>query len=292
MQNSFTLRMLMMVIFVSIGPKTLSAEQSRKIFSYDDYAAVLKDYVDDAGMVNYKQLKANRAKLDAFIDGMAKLDAKAYEKWDEKAKIALWLNAYNAFTLKAIIDNYPIKSSFFKSRVYPKNSIRQISGVWNKITFTVIGQDLTLEHIEHKILREKFDEPRIHMALVCAAIGCPPLRNEPYFAPELDEQLDDQARHFLANPEKFKIDRRKNRLYLSPILKWFADDFINRYGSPKNISEHSKEVSAVLNFIAAYLEKADKDYILRGEFKIKYLKYDWLLNEQQMDSEESKQYEK
>jgi hypothetical protein len=249
-------------------------------FNYDNYAAVLRNYVDDAGLVNYKGLQAKRGELDEFVTAFGRLDGKLYEKWDEKAKIAFWLNAYNAFTLKAIIDNYPIKSSFFRSRVYPKNSIRQIPGVWDKITFTVMGQDLTLEHIEHKILREGFDEPRIHMALVCAAIGCPPLRNEPYLGEELDDQLNGQTRRFLASLEKFKIERSRNRLYLSPILKWFAEDFINRYGSQENIAEHSREVSAVLNFIAAYLKKTDKDYILRGEFKIKYLKYNWSLNEQ------------
>ena len=157
-------------------------------------------------------MQAKRGELDEFVTAFGRLDEKVYEKWDEKAKIAFWLNAYNAFTLKAIIDNYPIKSSFFRSRVYPKNSIRQIPGVWDKIPFTVMGQDLTLEHIEHKILREGFDEPRIHMALVCAAIGCPPLRNEPYLGEELDDQLDDQTRRFLANQEKFKIARSRNQL--------------------------------------------------------------------------------
>lgn len=280
MQNSFTLHMLMMVIFVSIGPKTLSAEQSQKGGSYDDYATVLKNYVDDMGMVNYKQLKANRAKLDAFVDGMAKLDAKAYEKWDEKAKVAFWLNAYNAFTLKAIIDNYPIKPSFFRSRVYPKNSIRQIPGVWDEIAFSVMGVDYTLEHIEHKILRKKFNEPRIHMAMVCAAMGCPPLLNEPYTGQKLDGQLDDRAHRFLANEAKLKIDRDENRLYLSPILRWFADDFVNKYEPEKNIARHNKKTSAVLNFIATYLEKTDRDYILEGKFKIKYMTYNWSLNEQ------------
>jgi hypothetical protein len=280
MRNSFTLFMLMGAIFMSIRPRTSAAEQSRKIFSYDDYAAVLKNYVDDMGMVSYKQLKVNRAGLDAFADVMAKLDAKAYGEWDEKAKVAFWLNAYNAFTLKAIIDNYPIKPFFFRSRVYPKNSIRQIPGVWDEIAFSVMGVDYTLEHIEHEILRKKFNEPRIHMAMVCAAMGCPPLLNEPYTGQKLDGQLDDRAHRFLANEAKLKIDRDGNRLYLSPILRWFADDFVSKYEPEKNIVGHNKKTSAVLNFIAAYLEKTDRDYILEGKFKIKYMTYNWSLNEQ------------
>ncbi len=116
------------------------------------------------------------------------------------------------------------------------------------------------------------------MAMVCAAIGCPPLRNEPYVGEKLDCQLDDQTRKFLANPEKFKID--ENTLGLSPIFKWFSDDFVTKYGSKQNIAKHNRKNSAVLNFISAHLKDNDRDYVLKGQFKIKYLKYDWSLNEQ------------
>jgi hypothetical protein len=119
------------------------------------------------------------------------------------------------------------------------------------------------------------------MAMVCAAIGCPPLRNEPYIGDKLQEQLDDQAHRFLTNPEKFKIARTDSRIYLSPIFKWFAADFIKKYGPEKSIGRHNKEESAVLNFIASYLDKVQKEYVLAGNYKIKYLKYDWSLNEQQ-----------
>jgi hypothetical protein len=248
--------------------------------SYDDYAAALKRHVDKTGMVNYKQLKAKPQQLQSFVAALAALDANTYEKWSEKDKIAFWLNAYNGLTLKVIIDNYPIKSSFFRSRVYPKNSIRQIPGVWDKITFAVMGQDLTLGHIEHEILRKKFDEPRIHVAMVCAAMSCPPLRNEPYTGQKLDEQLADQSRKFLANRGSFRADREKTVLYLSPILKWFAEDFVNKHAPEKNIGRHERKTSAVLNFIAGHLPKSETDFVLKGNFKIKYLKYDWSLNEQ------------
>jgi hypothetical protein len=218
---------------------------------YDDYAAALKLNVDNTGMVNYKQLKAEPQQLQTFVAALA-----------------------------AIIDNYPIKSSFFRSRVYPKNSIRQIAGVWDKITFPVMGRDLTLGQIEHEILRKKYDEPRIHVAMVCAAMSCPPLRNEPYTGQKLDEQLADQSRRFFTNPASFRADREKKVLYLSPILKWFAEDFINKHAPKKNIGRHNRKTSAVLNFIAAYLPKSEADFVLKGNYKVKYLKYDWSLNEQ------------
>jgi hypothetical protein len=240
----------------------------------------LKTYVDDNGMVDYRGLKAGPEKLIAYIEAMSRLPRSRYEAWSDDAKIAFWLNAYNGLTLKAIIDNYPIKSSFFKSAVYPKNSIRQIGGVWDKLKFPVMGQKLTLEHIEHKILRVQFNEPRIHMALVCAAMSCPRLRNEPYVPDRLGEQLDDQTRDFLGNRSKFRIDRGKKRVYLSAIFKWFGKDFVKTYAPSRNLGRHDKTKSAALGFVAGYLDGADKSYVTAGDYRVTYLDYDWSLNEQ------------
>lgn len=276
-------RLFMLIVFCTSSSifslQTLATELEKQGFEYSDFAEALKINVDDTGMVNYKKLKAEPQKLQTFITKLANLDRKNFEQWNDNEKIAFWLNTYNALTLKAILDNYPIKSSFFRSRIYPKNSIRQIVGVWDKIKFRVMGQNLTLGHIEHKILRVKFDEPRIHMAMVCAAMGCPPLRNEPYTGGKLQEQLDDQTRRFLSNSEKFKIEHANKRIHLSPIFKWFASDFIKKHAPNKNIGKHNREESAVLNFIASYLDNSQKDYVLTGKFGIKYLKYDWSLNE-------------
>ena len=214
MRNSCRLFILAVVLGAStmFYSDALGVDTNKGGFNYNDYAAVLKSYVDDAGMVNYKNLKADSEKLGTFVTSMSKLDPNSFNKWRKKEKIAFWLNAYNAFTLKVIIDNYPIKPSFFKSRYYPKNSIRQIKGVWDKVRFNVMGRDLTLGHMEHEILRKKFDEPRIHMAMVCAAMGCPPLLNKPYTGQRLNEQLDGRTRRFVSNSAKFNIDRHKYKL--------------------------------------------------------------------------------
>jgi len=240
-------------------------------FDYADYAEVLKAYVDENGMVDYQQLKARPQRLSAYVKAIATLPRPRYLTWDDRAKIAFWLNAYNGLTLKAIIDNYPIKASFLKSRIYPKNSIRQIPGIWDKIKFTVMGR---------QVLRVEFNEPRIHMAMVCAALGCPPLRNEPYLGSRLDEQLDDQTRNFLGHRQKLRIDRGKGLVYLSPIFKWFKNDFVRTGASAGNVGRHGKEMSSVLSFIARYLDEADGRYVRAGDFKVKYLDYDWSLNEQ------------
>lgn len=249
-------------------------------FTYDDYDEVLKKYVDDHGMVNYKALKIHSERLDAFAGALGTLDPKTYAAWNEREKIAFWVNAYNALTLEAIIHNYPIQSSFIVSLVFPKNSILQIPGVWKKLHFLVIGRQMSLDDIEHGTLRKQFNEPRIHMALVCAAMGCPPLRNEPYTGTELDVQLDDQARRFLSDPRKFRIDRDEGRVYLSPIFKWFGEDFIKTYGTNEEFAGHNQVQRAVLNFVSSYVNASDRDYLTTRNYSVKYLGYDWSLNEQ------------
>ncbi len=259
---------------------SLSAQQQDDPSFYGEYAAVLDEFVSEQGMVDYQKLKAEPENLRAFLRAMATIERETYTTWTDDGKIAFWINAYNACTLKAIIDHYPIKARWTTSLFYPDNSIRQIDGVWDELEFSVLGKKRTLDEIEHETLREEFNEPRIHMALVCAAKGCPVLRNEPYFPSRLDAQLDDQTRRFLRDPDKFRIDRDREEIYLSSIFKWFGDDFIPTYSGQSRIAGHSKKESAVLRFVAQYLDEPDRDSILTGDYSIEYLDYDWTLNEQ------------
>lgn len=252
-------------------------------FSYADYAAALEAYVSEDGMVSYRELKAHRETLDAFVSALAGLDPKQYAEWPDPAKVAFWLNAYNGLTLRVVIDHYPIRTSFPASLIYPDNSIRQIRGVWTDIEFPLMGKMMTLDKIEHEVLRKQFTEPRIHMALVCAAIGCPPLRNEPYTGDRLDAQLNDQARAFLGNPAKFRIDRAKKRVYLSPIFDWFGGDFVKEYGTSTEFGGYSEAKRAVLSFISRYVGEEDRAYLAAGSYDIKWLDYDWSLNEQKAE---------
>jgi len=243
-------------------------------FDYTQYASVLEGYVDDSGMVDYRGLQARRQVLDAFVASLGSLSEPVYRAWPDSDKIAFWLNAYNALTLTAIIDNYPIRSSRWKSLRFPKNSIRQIDGVWDKLTFKVAGKMMTLEDIEHGVLRGEFAEPRIHMALVCAAKGCPKLRNEPYLGKKLEEQLAAQSLEFMFDPLKLRFNNEKRVLYLSPIFKWFGDDFVPKYGEHKD--------SAVIAFILKNGGEPDEDLataVLYKRYGLKHLDYDWSLNE-------------
>lgn len=243
------------------------------------YSSIL-NFVDEKGMVDYSSLKRNRKLLDSFETSMDRLEPSTYRSWQEEQKIAFWMNAYNAFTLKAIIDHYPIEASFFSSILYPKNSIRQIAGVWNSLPFRIMGRSYTLDEIEHEILRKQFDEPRLHMALVCAAKGCPALRNEPYTAAGLSQQLDDQARIFLENSKNFRIEKAESTVYLSKIFDWYGLDFLGKFGDSAGFKGKSHVQKAVLAFISQYLPEEDSSYLREEIYTIRFLEYDWTLNEQ------------
>lgn len=231
------------------------------------------------GQVNYKALKDAPRVLDEYLEGLGSLKESEYAAWSRADKIAFWINAYNALTIKAIVDHYPIQPSFPASLRYPKKSIRQIPGVWDELKFLVMGRGMTLNQIEHETLRKQFREPRAHMALVCASAGCPPLRGEAYAGDKLETQLNDQARRFLSDPAKFRIDRAASRVSLSPIFKWFGEDFIQAYSPDKGFEGRSASEKAALNFVSRYVDDNDARFVRDEKFAIRYLDYDWSLNE-------------
>jgi len=263
---------------VVLGAFALSALGLSASADTKDYADTLHRFVDDHGMVDYAGLKADHQSLDRFLKGIAGQSPDEYNAWPQSRQIAFWINAYNAITLKSIINNYPISASFFGSFLYPKNSIRQISGVWDKTEWDVMGRQMTLNNIEHDTLRKDFHEPRIHVALVCASISCPPLRNEPYAGNKLDAQLNDQLHRYFTNGKGLRIDRDKNIVYFSEIFKWYGKDFVN--GPVTGFDDHSDVDKAVLAVMAKHVSDADAKYLRDGHYRIKYMDYNWGLNEQ------------
>jgi len=167
------------------------------------------------------------------------------------ASLAFWINVYNIAAVKMIIDNYPLSSI--------RRAGNLLRSVWNRDVIDIGGEMYTLGEIEHDILK-KYDEPRIHFAIVCASISCPDLADRSYRAATIDEQLNRQTFNFLENRGKgVRIDRENKTIHVSRIFKWFEDDFGDREG--------------VLQFISKYL---DNGYL---QYRIRYLNYDWELNE-------------
>ena len=272
-QNSFTI--------ISYGLEEVKTDSFDH--SYATYNSLLNRYVKNA-RVNYEGFIASRAEFETFLRALGSVDENDFESWTEEQRLAFWINAYNAFTIKAIIDHYPIKRSFTLVGIFyaPSDSILQIKGVWTKLQFRALGNMVTLDEIEHQILRKKFNEPRIHMAINCASISCPDLRNEAYTPEKLEEQLADASINFVNNPDKgVYVNEQSGKVKLSKIFKWFGDDFINNYGSKKLFNNYSLKENAVLNFTSEYIESEEvKEYLMNNKLKIGYLGYDWHLNEQ------------
>jgi hypothetical protein len=237
-------------------------------FRYDAYAALLSRYVDEKGLVDYQGLQAEAESLRAFNQSFGEVSPATFQAWSEADQIAFLINAYNAFTLQSIIDQTPIKAS-----------IRDIPGVWRIRKFELAGESKTLDNIEHQTLRKQYQEPRIHAAVNCSAISCPVLRTEPYTGEKLDAQLNEQVQRWLNSPEGLKIDQANNTVYLSQIFDWFGEDWSTGYATKDGFSGNDKE-RAVLNFVSQYVSPEDRAYLQKGGYQVKYLDYNWALNQQ------------
>ncbi|HSP92308.1 MAG TPA: DUF547 domain-containing protein [Vicinamibacterales bacterium] len=241
--------------------------------SYRDYAQLLGRHVRD-GRVDYRGLVADRATLAAVATSFGAVEAASERAWPREERLAFWINAYNLFTLQAIVDHYPIQAGWFT--LGPRNSIRQIAGVWDRLRWRVAGRQVTLDDIEHRILRPEFKEPRIHFAVNCASVGCPPLRSEPYRAADLDAQLDANARSYLASPQGVRLDGRT--LVVTSILKWYGDDFVERFGADPPAGRTPTE-AAILRVVAALSPPRAAALARDPSARIRFLSYDWTLNE-------------
>jgi hypothetical protein len=237
--------------------------------SYDGYARLLAQVVKGT-RVDYRALVASRADLDAVAAAFDAPETRTIAQSPRLEQMAFWINAYNVFTLRAIVDHYPIRGGWFASA--PRNSIRQIDGVWTSLTWRAAGRSLTLDHIEHEILRPVFKEPRVHFAINCASVGCPPLNREPYVAARLEAQLDEAARRYLAGPTGLQISG--DRIKVSSLLKWYGEDF----GTPRD--------RALLAVIERFGPPAAAALAASGRAKLEFLDYDWSLNDTASPSQE------
>jgi hypothetical protein len=228
------------------------------------FTQILQDNVSN-GLVKYSKLKDD-GRLDKYIERLENTNPQKIV--NEKNRLAFWINAYNAFTLKFIIDEYPVKSinDLHWGGLYLGSLLG--TTIWDDEKIDINGDELSLNNIEHNIIRKKFNEEKIHFALVCASISCPPLLNEAYEGSKLDKQLNEQAESFFNDVTKNKFDKKTRTASLSKILSWYENDF----------GENEQEM---LNYIARFIDKEIAEDIKTNLLKwdIKYLSYNWDLNE-------------
>ena len=143
-----------------------------------------------------------------------------------------------------------------------------------------MGKEISLNQIEHEILRKEFRGPRIHAVLVCAALGCPQLENKAFDPHNLDERLDQANVNFINNPDKVKLDTDKNKLYLSNILDWYHEDFEASQQVEESLNKYDSKYRGVIGFVLKYLPEDKKEFIKKNFPKLQFLDYDWTLNEQ------------
>ena len=264
----------------------LAAQQTPKDIDYGSYARLLRIYVDRQGMVNYPALERDKEILRDAVADISSVGQRKFAGLSKSGQIAMLINAYNLFTIDAVVSNWPVKRNWLTGWFYPGNSIRQISGVFDELTHQLLGTGYTLDEIENGMLREQYGDPRIHLVLVCGAIGCPRLRPTPYTADSLDVQLDNQVKDFLADPQNFRIDRDAMVVTLSEIFEEYASDWMAAGYThldslaPANRADDAPgaEQRAVIEFIMGYQDSPAKSFLEAGGYKIDYSDFDWSLN--------------
>ncbi len=222
--------------------------------SHQIWNELTQKHVRANGMVDYKGFLKDKAKLQQYLDLLSS-NAPDKAKWSKEEQLAYWINAYNAFTIKLIIDNYPLESI---QDLHPTFKIPGVNTVWHKKFFKIGGEEASLDQIEHDILRKEFEEPRIHFAINCASFSCPPLRNEAFTADKLEMQLEEMATQFINDDKRNQISA--NEAEVSKIFSWFTKDFTKKGSLREYLNKYSK---------VKLTEDADIDY----------MNYDWSLND-------------
>ncbi|RME68221.1 MAG: DUF547 domain-containing protein [Alphaproteobacteria bacterium] len=249
----------------------LLAPAPARAFDHGGWDSLLKAHVaalpdSAATRVDYGGMTRDRARLDAYLQALGAVDEKSFDTWPKAERLAFLINAYNAWTVELILRHWPGVAS-----------IRDLGSLlrtpWQKRFIPLLGKMRTLDDIEHGMIRAPgaYDEPRIHFAVNCASIGCPPLRREAYTGARLDVQLEEATRAFLADRAYNRLVG--DRLYVSRLFKWYREDFARGW----------RGYDSLAAFLAGYgdalgLDKAALGALRAGTLEIAFLDYDWQLN--------------
>jgi hypothetical protein len=258
----------------------------------------LSEFVHD-GLVDYRALKVAAADPESafsrYLSELARGSREEEMRWSRDERLAYWINAYNAFTLKLIVDHYPIKARwymnvFFPLRLFlPTNSILMIDGRWDRITFETARGPVTLGEIEHEILRPEFNDPRIHFAIVCASLSCPKLGSRAFRADHVQAELDHAAEAFVRDSTKVRV--QGDDLEVSRIFKWFRSDFDDPVAAGPDaqatVGERYDRDSGVVRWLWVFGAEELRARIARGPGRLRHLRYDWTLNELPLDNRRS-----
>lgn len=265
------LRRLAVAITFSLGAVTAYA-QTPQGFDHGAWNQLLARQVrwtseGHASTVNYQGMATDKDTLQRYLTALSAVSRQTFDTWSREAQLAFLINAYNAFTVQLILTQYPEVKSI-------KDLGSLFQSPWKKTFVPLLGQTRSLDDIEHGLIRGsgRYRDPRVHFAANCASIGCPALRPEAYVPERLDAQLEDQARRFLGDRSRNRLDG--DELTVSPIFKWYQEDFEQGFRSDKTLPDFLARYAGPLGLNAT--QAGD----LRGErLAIRFGDYDWRLND-------------
>lgn len=239
--------------FTTCSPKYKISSKSKPI-THEDWDSLLKTYITANGLVDYQGFQSDRKKLDSYLQKLSSHHPND-KNWSKEEQLTYWMNAYNAFTVELILENYPLESI---KDVVSGPSIAFVSSPWDIKFIEIEGAIYDLNNVEHNFLRKRLEEPRIHFGINCASISCPNLPPFAFEANKVYEQLDELAKGFINNTQKNKIT--VDKIQISKIFKWFGSDFT------KN--------GTLIDFLNRYSNTP-----INAKAEIEHLDYDWNLNE-------------
>ena len=257
-----------LLLFVQTAPAFGELDHGRWNLLLSKYVIVGADGLSTA--VDYASLSENREPLQSYLEETSRVSRATFDAWDRSDQLAFLINLYNAATVELILENMNLAGSI--------DSIRDIgslfTSVWELERVALFGKLVTLDAIEHDMIRGwgRYNEPRIHFAVNCAAIGCPALRAEAYIGTALEAQLEDATRDFLSDRSRNYFDGR--RLRLSSIFKWYREDFERGWGGTNALGEFVSRYGSELG-----LSVEQRNELARGDMGIRFLSYDWGLNQ-------------
>lgn len=264
-----------------LGMTALTCLPTRQVWSapafdhqHTAWTALLRRHVvlinsGTASQLNYAGVKVEHAALKSYLASLSQVNQPVFQSFNPRQQMAFLINAYNAFTVELILTQYPKLKSI-------KDLGGLLSSPWKKKFIPLLGTTMTLDGIEHDLLRQpgRYDDPRIHFSVNCASIGCPMLREEAFVAEQLDTQLDQQAKRFLSDRSRNRYNPAKRQLEVSQIFDWYGDDFKQGF----------KGISSVAAYLAGYAEQladapGDRRLVDTQRANVSYLSYDWALND-------------
>ena len=268
--NTRCLRRLLLAVALMLTATTALAFDH----SHAAWDAILKKHVvlvqgGNAAQVRYAGMLAEHKSLAAYLQSLSAVTEAEYRGFTKPQKLAFLINAYNAFTVELILSKYPDLASI-------KDLGSVFQSPWKRKFFTLLGSARTLDDIEHSMIRlpGAFDEPRIHVALVCASVGCPMLRNEAYLAERIETQLEDGMRRFLSDRTRNRFDTATGTLRVSKLFDWYGTDFAVGHAGFTSLA-------ATLTKHAEHLADTPEAQarIRSGDYRLEFLDYDWKLND-------------